>query len=186
MKEVLDKHEQERAARFLKHLAIATSRIEHRKEARKVLENQIQNIKRISNQRTKDKTLLEKEINSLRDQIDHVLDIETKLIHHVTSEKDSDKGIKRHIEKLENKIDNYEKARLDRQKRIDELERKIKGSFETKSKSSEIAQLENHIGLIERQTAMLEKQGKAKAEDIANLRRKISEYKKRIAELKNR
>jgi len=176
--------EKGRARDFLKHLAIASYKVERRREARDELEKQIQNIKRISSERTKDKNVLEKEIEILKEQIEHLLQVESKLINKYAEDQGTSNDMKVQVRKLEDKIDRYMQSKEQRQKRVEEIERKIKGKVS--ETSSEIPKIENHISMIERQVALLQKQGKASNDDADKMKARIEGYRKKIEELRRR
>lgn len=149
----------ERQIRFFKILLRSFKRIDERTAAKKDLKKQLERIKKLEILKAKKKTLSKKDKDALGDAI---IQLETKIgsalekegstIKHVFEEKPVNSELELKIEKLEKKLDQYINVKDERQRRIQELEDKVKESIvreqeliDVEKKNKELAETNKRI-----------------------------------------
>ena len=193
--------------RFITHLAKASDNVEVRAEAKKSVKDGLERIKSLAlNKRTK-KTDIESEITEFEDLFSKVIMDEKAILESQIKGTREITLLKQQINILSSKLaklrDNHsdalnEKAEqildlkesmaqaniklsesgIDRQKKIEEIEKKIKGK-------SPVTELEAHLKSLEQRHNNLKKSGKYNKRDIDRLKKIIDTHKTKISKLKN-
>ncbi|MFH1052895.1 MAG: hypothetical protein V1740_00595 [Candidatus Woesearchaeota archaeon] len=178
---MLKQKEAQRTRDFLKHMIIASKKIGERNQAKLELEGQIEKIRQLSHA-NEDRQTINTEINTLKDLIKKVLEVEGKLLHHHGDAGKYSSEMEDKMKRLEQKIDNYIEVRDRREKRIRTIERKIKG--EVGENREEIEKVESNIKRIQLKMKELQKMGKIPKDKHIQLKNRIEDYKQKLDKIK--
>ena len=164
--------------RFVRHLSLASKRIEERKNARKELTTQLTKVKKVSLAKPR-KSIVEKELKELEDRIARVLETESKIMQRQEYDESQYDVLKKKLAVIEERLGSYLTERGERRKRVTELEEKIRKS----AKNKEIALIESQLNDMEKKYIEFKKKGYNK--NILNkIKSRIDSLKARLADKK--
>ncbi|MBS3142740.1 hypothetical protein J4464_05130 [Candidatus Woesearchaeota archaeon] len=161
--------------RFLYHLLIAAKKITDRNQARQDLESHMEMMKRAPPGQMK------RHMDTLKQHVNNVIARE-KRVKSVPSVFTVDHALSARMRRLEQKLDMYMQMRIAREKRVQELERKIHGTV--KSNRDDIEILAAQISNLDRNYAKLMKSKKHDPQKLKHLRLRLERYKAHLKTLK--
>jgi len=162
-------------ARVLMHyLGRAVQKEQNREIAKKKLDIQLKQLKKIST------GTLQTHLQNLENQIKDTIEIERKILRTQTTEETIHDSIQHKIKALEKKLDKYVSTRDARNKRIQELEQKIRGR-ET-AKAEKIREIDESIERLESIYDEARQTKEYPPEELDRIRQKINRMKNKLRE----
>ncbi len=162
---------------LLSHLMRAMRSVEGKREAKKKLDEQIEKLKKSTRAKT-----ARKEIKELEKRLAEVLEKEEEIIRHQKTREISSMNIRERIHELEGKLSRYIELKRKRDKRVVELESKIKKKFSVEKRQVDI--LEEQLVHLEGLFGKISSDKKYTKSQISNVKKKIGSLKKRLAKVK--
>jgi len=192
--------------KFVKHLSLSAKKLEELNGARKDLQFKLDEMKNLKQKKASEfREGIDNHVEDLMKKLDYLVDLEKQVLKKTNAptgslinENQKVELLQKEIEKLrqenskmdllvktiselKDKLDSQENKKLEREKRMEELEEKIQ---EKVSKNiDEIIQIENSLDLMHKQYDELLKTGKHSEEDLAHIKEKIDNLKN-LLELK--
>ncbi|MEA2038021.1 MAG: hypothetical protein U9O94_11035 [Nanoarchaeota archaeon] len=172
-----------RLKNFVKHVCVIAKKHKDREFARTDMYKQIQKIKKFSSKKKE----MDQELKELNNKINLVLEKEAELLGYkqqnttlskelvqkVSENQSKIEQIFNSINNLNGRVKNYVDTKSEREKRIDELEKKIKHQAKRKA----VSPLRNKLETLEGKYIEL----KAKGLDVSKIEEKIKELKVRLS-----
>lgn len=162
---------------LLSHLMRARRIVEGKREAKNRLDEQIQKLKKSTRAKT-----ARKEIKELEKRLADVLEKEEEIIRHQKTREISSRNIRGRIHELEGKLSKYIELKRKRDKRVVELESKIKKKFSVEKRQVDI--LEEQLVHLEMLFGKISSDKKYTKSQISSVKKKIDSLKKRLAKVK--
>jgi len=181
--ETSQKMDPNRLKSFVRHVCIISKKHKDREQARVDLQRQMQRLKRFSSKKKE----MDEELKELNKKVSLVLEKERQLLGIEKGESEASKQMmrmamenKEAVRKLNNSIDelkgrlrNYVEMKTKRTRRINELERKIKGKVR---KRKDVSLLKAKLKKLEDMYNRLKKKGV----DVSRIEGKITDLKLRL------
>jgi len=179
-----------RVRKFMKHLILASKRHHAKEMARESLEGQIERLKgMLAEKNSAKKYDIEAEVIDLKQKIQNVLEVESKLLSKDTEMEQKSSGMEESIIRVEEKLERYLQERNKRARRIEQIENKIQQRLgitkEQKARKEFISRIEQRVSEIEDKLIKMKISGKISKRKALELRDRIKAYKKKIARVKN-
>lgn len=164
-----------RLRHFIKNIILAQKKLEKTKMARQDLSKHIKKLKRLPKGKKITKSF-KGDIELLEKKIDFAISTEKKLFTQQQKDYFFSKFLEKRIAELEKKINEFLAYGKQRKKKIDQLEKKVKGKAITRTE---------HMQIIRHQIAELEKKyhqlkGKYPEETLKKIEEKINQLKEKI------
>lgn len=208
-----------RMRRFVTHLSAAAMRAEERSAKKKQIKEKLDRIKSVSLNKRSTKQAIETELGSFESAVHDVLNDEEKILEEQRRETRQINELKRMVENLsrklidigreyaseleekDNKIMELREALAsahirisesgeDRQKKIEDIEKRIRAKQEEsvpeelKSKQENIAEIESHLRVLEQRHKDLVMSGRHTKSDLDRLKRLIDTHKQSLMRAK--
>ena len=175
-----EKMDPERLKRFVRHLCLISKKHRDREEARAELQRQIQRLKKFSSKKKE----MDEELRELDRKISLVLEREAQLLgvqrgetaasgelmRGVMENKERIRQINDSISDVKEKLDNYIRVKTERERKINELEDKIRSKVR---ENKVVSSLKNRLNGLEVKYNQLKKKGV----DVSRIEDKIQRLK---------
>ena len=161
--------------KFIKHLCLATRKVEERLEAHDNLDKHIASLKRMASRKSRN---VSKGFMELRDRIDDLIEKEKQAINIRHHEPLHNVKLKDRLQQLDDKFKTYRDFHVKRQKRIQDLERKITGKTTKKEVIKEVK--EKIEKLRNRYNRLIDR---CSEEDLEKIKNKIELLKSKLEKL---
>jgi len=169
--------DQEKTRILLSHLMRARQNVEGKAIARRNLKEQVDTLKKS----TKAKATKEA-IKELEKRLNEVLEKEEEILRHQKTREISGQSVRDKIHILEAKLSKYIEAKRQKDKRIIELENKIKKKFSVEKRQVEL--LEDQLVHLEKLFSRISRDKNYTHIEIGKVRNKIDSLKKRLTKVK--
>jgi len=162
---------------LLSHLSRAARKIKQKEEARGKLAEQVEKLKKVSKSRVS-----RKEIKELEKRLADVLQKEEEILRHQKTREMFSRRVREKIEELEKKLSRYIETKRQRERRITELEGKIRRRFAVEQREVEI--LEQQITGLEELFGRISGEKRYSKAQLRKVKSKIESLKKRLKKVK--
>lgn len=160
---------------ILHYLGQASKKMQDREEAKKKLEIQLKQLKKIST------NTLQKHLDELEKRIAETVRIENKILTTQSTEDHFHKEIKNKIEILEKKLGRYVETKAAREKRIKELEEKV--DEKQKKKAETVSDIKEAINRMDKIYEDAKKTKAYSEKELESIRKRISILKTKLSAL---
>lgn len=167
----------EKTRLFLRHLGRASKTVLEKDAAKQKLQEQVSKLKKMSKAKE-----YRKEMRELEKRLADVVEKEEEIIRHQRTKGISTRRMREKIQELEKRLTHYLEKRKIREKRIAELEDKIRKRFMVEQNQIEI--IEEQLKGLERIYENISSQKKHTKEELAAVKGKIKKLKKRLGKVK--
>jgi chromosome segregation ATPase len=183
MNETSQNIDPKRLKSFVRHMCVIAKKHKDREDARSDLQTHIKNLKKLSPK----KKGINNELRELNRKISFVLEKEMQLLgvgrgereaskelmNNVVDNREKIRNIKNSINDVKGKLENYIQTKTEREKDIEELEKKIRGKA---SKKKNLSLLKNKLKTLEATYNKLKKKGV----DVSRVKSKINDLKLKL------
>jgi chromosome segregation ATPase len=167
----------EKTRLLLRHLGRASKTVVEKDAAKQKLQEQVSKLKKLSKAKE-----YRKEMRELEKRLADVVEKEEEIARHQKTRDVSNKRMRDKIQELEKRLTRYLEQRKIREKRIGEIEDKIRKRFMVEQNQIEI--IEEQLKGLERIYENISSQKKHTKEELAAVKSKIEKLKNRLGKIK--
>lgn len=193
-------HNSLKLKKFVRHLASSAKQLEKINVARNELQNKLNEMKSLKKQKSSDfKNNIDGHVDELMAKLDFLVESEKKIlkkssvntgsliedsskikllekeIENLRQENSKIDSLTKTVEQLTLKLDSQEQRKIDREKRMEELERKIQERVS--ANSTEFSEIEQNLKLLTSRYNELIQTGKHSEDDLSLIKEKIENLK---------
>ncbi len=162
---------------LLSHLSRASKKTVQREEAKQKLAEQVEKLKKVGKSK-----IYKKEIKKLEKRLADVLEKEEEILRHQKTREVFSRRAREKIDELEKKLSRYIETKKQREKRIAELEEKVRKKFIIEQREVEI--LEQQITNLERLFGKISGEKKYSKSQLEKVKKKIETLKTRLKKVR--